>query len=164
MKGIALETIAVFLIAVVSITLLISFIGVNIPQALKAGYCSLFQGLLGFLPLPEASKPSLPSFCKQSSSQQLVYTESELPDRISFDLAAYIIACWEKTGRINLGQNMNCYEVVIKRISGTINETTVKEKMPDNYKNILNWKAGEVNSPKSLGIYYNSTEKSITVV
>jgi hypothetical protein len=164
MKAIALETIAFFLIAIVSIMVLISFVGINIPQALKQGYCSLAQGLLGFLPLPESLKPSLPAFCKQQAVQQTVYIEAELPERISFEIAAYTIACWEKTGKINLGQNSYCYEVVIKRISGIVNESTVKDQMPDNYKNILNWQAGEISSPKTIGIYYNSTEKLIWVV
>jgi hypothetical protein len=164
MKAIALETIAFFLIAIVSIMVLISFVGINIPQALKQGYCSLAQGFLGFLPLPESLKPSLPTFCKQQAVQQTVYIEAELPERISFEIAAYTIACWEKTGKINLGQNSYCYEVVIKRISGIVNESTVKDQMPDNYKNILNWQAGEISSPKSIGIYYNSTEKLIWVI
>jgi hypothetical protein len=164
MKAIALETIAFFLIAIVSIMVLISFVGVNIPQALKQGYCSLVQGFLGFLPLPESLKPSLPAFCKQQALQQTVYIETELPERISFEIAAYVIACWEKTGRINLGQNSYCYEVVIKRISGTVNETTVKEQIPENYKDILNWQAGDITTPKSIGIYYNATEKLIWVV
>jgi len=81
MKAIALETIAFFLIAIVSIMVLISFVGINIPQALKQGYCSLAQGFLGFLPLPESLKPSLPAFCKQQAVQQTVYIEAELPEK-----------------------------------------------------------------------------------
>jgi hypothetical protein len=143
---------------------LISFVGLNIPQALQQGYCSLAQGFIGFLPLPESLKPSLPSFCKKQPAQQTAYIEAELPDRISFEIAAYTIACWEKTGKINLGQNYYCYEVVIKRIKGIVNETTVKEQIPNDYKDILNWQAGEISSPKSIGIYFNATEKLIWVV
>jgi len=165
MKGIALSTIALFLIAIVSITVLISFVGVNIPRILKEGYCSIVQGLVGFLPLPESYKPSLPPFCKPFSVfQQLVYIESSQPARISFDTASYVMACWERTGRINMGQNTNCYEVVIKRIDGTVNEASVKSQLPENYKNLMSWQAGEITTPKSIGIFYNATQKLIVVV
>lgn len=164
MEGIALETIALFIIAIFSIVVLISFVGINVPQALQKGYCSLFQGIFGFLPLPESLKPSQPTFCKHQAQQQIVYIEAEMPDKISFEVAAYVIACWERTGKINIGQNSYCYEAVIKRIVGTVNETTVKQQIPENYKDILNWQAGEITSPKSIGIYYNSTERRIWVV
>jgi hypothetical protein len=164
MKGIALETIALFLIAIVSIMVLISFVGINIPKTLQQGYCSLLQGLVGFLPLPESLKPSLPLFCREQTSQQIVYIEAELPERIAFDIAAYVAACWEKTGRMNVGQNTYCYEVVIKRISGVVDEAMVKDQMPADYKNILNWQAGDISSPKSIGIYYDATQKLIMVV
>jgi hypothetical protein len=165
MKGIALSTIALFLIAIVSISVLISFIGVNIPEVLKEGYCSIFLGLAGLLPLPESYKPSPPSFCKSLREvQQLAYIESSQPDRISFDIASYIVACWERTGRINMGQNFNCYEVVIKRIDGVVNETSVKSQLPENYKNLMSWQAGEIKTPKSIGILYNATQKLIVVV
>lgn len=165
MKGIALSTIALFLIAIISITVLISFVGVNIPEALKSGYCSMVQGFVGLLPMPESSKPSLPLFCKPSSAiQQVVYIESSLPDRISFDVASYILACWERTGKLNVGQDTNCYEIVIKGIDGVINETTVKSQLPTAYKDKIDWQAGDVSTPKSLGVFYNSTQKLIVVV
>lgn len=165
MKGIALSTIALFLIAIVSITILISFTSVNIPQALKEGYCSMVQGFIGFLPLPESYKPSLPTYCKPSSTfQQVVYIESSNPERISFEIASYVMACWEKTGRLNIGQNTNCYELVIKKIEGAVNEASVKSQLPEKYKNLMNWQAGEVMTPKSIGIFYDATQKLIVVV
>lgn len=165
MKGIAISTIAIFLIAIVSITVLISFTGINIPQAMKEGYCLMLQGLAGLLPLPESSNPSLPSYCRSSIViQQTVYIESPYPDRISFDIASYVMSCWEKTGRINLGQNMDCFEVVIRRIQGTVNGTSVKSQLPEDYKNLLSWQAGEVTAPKSIAIFYNATQKLIVVV
>ncbi|MEM7814682.1 MAG: hypothetical protein QXK48_03895 [Candidatus Aenigmatarchaeota archaeon] len=164
MKGIALSTIALFLIAIVSITVLISFVGINVPNALKEGYCSMVQGLAGFLPLPEAFKPSLPSFCKPSIAQNLVYIESSEPERISFEIASYVMACWEMTGKINVGQNTNCYEIVIKRIEGKVDENSVRSQLPGNYKQLMEWRAGEIITSKSIGIFYNSTSKLVVVV
>ena len=165
MKGIALSTIALFLIAIVSIVVLISFIGGNMPQALKSGYCSMIRGLIGLLPLPESLKPSLPLYCEPFSVvQQMYYTESSNPDRISFDIAAYVMACWEKTGSINMGQDTNCYEIVIKRIDGIVNGDIIKSQLPEKYKGILGWQAGDVATPKSIGIFYNATQKLIVVI
>ncbi|MEM5829287.1 MAG: hypothetical protein QW040_00435 [Candidatus Aenigmatarchaeota archaeon] len=164
MKGIALSTIALFLIAIVSITVLISFVGSNIPNALKESYCSIVQGLIGFLPLSATFRPSLPPFCRQSPTQNLVYIESSNPEKISFDIASYVMACWEITGKINVGQNINCYELVIKRIEGSVNESSVKSQLPRDYKQIMEWKANEITTPKSIGIFYNSTSKLIMVV
>ncbi len=164
MKGIALETIALFFIAIVSIVLLISFMGFNVPKALREGYCYIARGLLGFLPLPEHAKPSLPHFCKETIYQQLIYIESELADRISYEIASYVMACWEKTGRIGMAQNANCFEIVIRRVNGVVNENSVKANLPERYRDLMSWRAGEIDRPKSLGIIYDAGQKLVVVV
>ncbi|MEM5853189.1 MAG: hypothetical protein QW228_02310 [Candidatus Aenigmatarchaeota archaeon] len=164
MKGIAISTIALFLIAIASIVVLISFVGTNLPAALKELYCSLFQGIAGFLPLPEYMKSSPPSFCKSTQIQKVFYIEASDPERISFEIASHVLACWEITGKIGVDQNTNCYEIVIKRINGIVDEDSVKSNLPKDYKGIMKWEAGEITTPKSIGIFYNSTSKLITVI
>jgi len=165
MKAIALSTIAIFIIAVASIVILISFLTTNFPEALKQAYCSLSRSLLGFLPLPEHLRPSLPTFCKSDYVlQRVVYIESSNPDRISFEIAAHVIACWEQTGKISLNKNANCYEVVIKRVEGVVDETSVKSQLPNEYKNLMEWQAGFVDREKSLGIFYDASKKIVVVV
>lgn len=165
MKAIALSTIAVFLIAIASIVVLISFLTTNLPEALRQGYCSISRSLLGFLPLPDYLKPNLPSFCKSDYVlQRVVYIETSNPDRISFEVASYVMACWEQTGRINLNKNVNCYEVVIRRIEGFVDEVSVKSQLPDEYKNLMEWQAGIVDVPKSLGIIYDANKKLVVVI
>ena len=165
MKGIALSTIALFIIAIVSIILLISFVGVNLSPALKKGYCDIVRGFVGMLPLPEHMKPSLPVFCAGAATyQQVVTIEAETADRIAYEIAAYSLACWKITGEINVGQNTNCYELVLKRISGEVTKEKVVAQLPAGYRNKIDWQAGSITTAKSIGIYYNATSKLIVVV
>jgi hypothetical protein len=165
MKGIALSTIALFIIAIVSIILLIIFVGVNLSPAIKKGYCDFLRGFAGLLPLPEHMKPSLPPFCAGAEVyQQVIYIETNDPNRIAYEIAAHSLACWKATGEVNVGQNINCYELVLKRISGSVESTDVIGNLPAGYENIIDWQAGSITTPKSIGIYYDATSKLIVVV
>jgi hypothetical protein len=165
MKGIALSTIALFVIAIVSIILLILFIGVNVSPAIKKGYCDMFRGFSGLLPLSENMKPSLPSFCAEPVGyQQVVTIESGDPDRIAYEIAAHSLACWKITGEINVGQNTNCFELILKRIYGDVTKEKVIANLPEDYRNSIDWQAGAIKTTKSIGIYYNATSKLIVVI
>jgi hypothetical protein len=165
MKGIALSTIALFIIAIISIILLIIFVGTNVSPAVKKGYCDIVRGLAGLLPLPEHMKPPLPSFCTSSAVyQQVVNIEAEDSDRIAFEIGAYCLACWEKTGKVGVSGNTNCFELVLKRISGEVTREKVIAKLEESYRNKIDWRAGSITTAKSIGIYYNATSKLIVVV
>jgi hypothetical protein len=164
MKGIAISTVALFIIAIFVVVLLIIFIGSNFSPALRSAYCSFLKGLRGFLPLPESLRPGLPAYCKEEVYSHTYYIESSQPDRIAYDVASYVLACWEITGKVDLKVNRTCSEVVIKRIEGSFNESLVKDKLPDNYKDILEWRASTIDKPKSLGIFYEYPRKKVVVV
>jgi len=165
MKGIALSTIALFLLAIVSIIILIMFIGTNFSTTIKKGYCYVVRGLTGILPLPESMKPPLPGFCTDSVDYQCVVAiEGDDPDRIAYEIASYSLACWKKTGEINVGMDKNCCELILKRVSGQVTNETVVAQLPTDYKNKIDWQAGVITTPKSIGIYYNSTSNLVVVV
>jgi len=164
MKGIALSTIAYILIAIVSVSLLITYIGLNFSPLIRKAYCSFLLGLTSFLPLPESLQPSIPSFCKVEPSAQVIEIESGDVSFISQKIAAYSLACWEITGEVNLGNDRNCYELVLKRVNGVVKEENVTSFLPQGYENIIDWKIGDITSPKSVGIYYNSTSNKIEVI
>ncbi len=164
MKGIAISTVALFIIAVFVVVMLIIFIGSNFSPALRSAYCSLLIGLRGFLPLPESLKPGLPTYCKEDVYPQTYYIESDQPDKIAYEVASYILACWEVTGRVDLKANRTCSEVVIKRIQGVVDKSLVMSKLPENYRNIFDWKADIIDRPKSLGILYEYPSKKVVVV
>jgi len=165
MKGIALSTIALIVLALIGVILLITLVGVTFSPALKKGYCDMIRGFAGLLPLPEYMKPSLPYFCTgKPSDQQEVTIEAEEPDKIAYDIAGYCLACWEKYGKINVGQNTNCYELILKRIIGNVTEARVLEYIPEGYKDKIDWQVGTITTAKSIGIYYNATTKLIVVI
>jgi hypothetical protein len=165
MKGIAIETIAVFLLAIVSIIILIMFVGTNFSSTIKKGYCYVVMGFSGILPLPESMKPPLPAFCTESSTYQYqVPIEGDDPNAIAYNIASYSLACWKKTGEINIGQDRNCYELILKRLSGEVTKEKVVAELPADYKDKIDWQAGLINTPKSVGIYYNATSNLVVVV
>lgn len=163
-KGI-LSTIAYFILAIVTIAFILGLLSNKIYPSMKRAFCSIFLGIRGLLPLPSTMKTDTPVYCQNN---EIIYIEtieinSKDPDRIAFNIASYTLACWEKTGKLNLGQNQICYELVIKNIEGEVNEGMVRSILSNN-ANILVWKAGIINSPKSIGISYNSNNKLIEVI
>lgn len=165
MKGMALSIIAAFILAIISIIILIIFIGTNMSPAIKKSYCDIVRGFVGMLPLPEHMKPSLPSFCSGTTTQNCIdRIETADPDDIAFEIAAQALACWEKTGKMNVGQNTNCCELVLKRINGVVTRERVIDKITEaNYKDKIDWQAGIISTAKSIGISYNATTRLIVV-
>lgn len=164
-KGIALSTIAYYILAIVTIAVILGLLGNKIYPSVKGSYCSIFLGLRNLLPLPSSMKSDVPAYCQKDTTVYIetVELESTNPDRIALNIASYSLACWEKTGKLNLGQNKICYELVIKSVDGEVNEAMVKAILSKDAE-ILTWKAGIITSSKSIGISYNSATKSIEVI
>lgn len=164
MKGIALSTIGYILIAIVAISLLITYIGLQLSPSLRKVYCNFLLGLNSFLPLPSSLKPSLPEFCEISHTFQTITIESEDVNYISRKIAEYSLACWSTTAKVELEIDKLCYEIVLKRLSGKVTKDSVTSQLPPDYRDIIDWKAGDIEMPKSIGIYYNATSKLIEVI
>ena len=168
MKGIALETIAYFIIALVTIVLILMLIGTKISPAVKNAYCHFVRGIRLVLPLPSHMKPALPTYCEKNATVYLEtkFIETEDPDRIEFLIASYIIACWEKTGKLNVGRNTLCYELVIKRRpTDIISKDDVLTLVEEIYSDITDWKTDDfITDVTSIGISYNPTSMKIEVV
>lgn len=169
MKGITIAAIGYFIIAFVTIILIIGLIGTKISPAVRNFYCSFSRGLRGILPLPEHMKPPLPSYCRLDGNGgfQTIIIENRDPEDIEFKIAAYCLACWERTGKLNKGQDTLCYELVLRRNpSGNVTKDRVNETLvEEGYPTILEWKADDtINSTRSIGISYNSNSKKIEVV
>jgi len=169
MKGITIAAIGYFIIAFVTIILIIGLIGTKFSPAIRNFYCSFSRGLRGILPLPEHMKPPLPSYCRLDGNGefQTVIIEDRYPEDIEFKIAAYCLACWERTGRLNKGQSIICYELVLKRTPlGDVMKDNVNQTLVDEgYPTILEWKTGSIiNSARSIGISYNADSKKIEVV
>jgi len=168
MKGIALETIAYFMIALATIVLIFSLIGTKITPAIRNAYCSFVRGIRLIMPLPSYMRPPLPTYCEKNVTVYLEtkFIESDDPGRIEFLIASYVIACWERTGKLEVGQNILCYEIVMKNPPrGPVSSGNVATYVDDVYQNIMNWRTDDpINQAKSIGITYDSTNKEIEVV
>ena len=169
MKGITIATIGYFIIAFVTIILIIGLIGTKISPSIRNFYCSFSRGLRGILPLPEHMRPPLPSYCRSDTNGPIPppIIESTDPKEIEFKVAAYVLACWEKTGKLNKGQDTFCYELVLRRNpSDPVTKDGINQTLADEgYPTILDWKTDEeITSKRSIGISYNSDSKRIEVV
>jgi hypothetical protein len=171
MKGIALETIAYFMIALVTIILIFMLVGTKITPAIKNAYCSFVRGIRLILPLPNYMRPPLPTYCEKNATiyLQTKFIDSDQPDTIESLIASHVIACWEMTGKLNIGQNILCFELVLKnKPTGDVGRDNVEEKISSEYSeysNIMNWRTDDpITEKKSIGITYNSTNKEIEVV
>jgi len=168
MKGITLAAIGYFIIAFVTIILIIGIIGTKVSPSIKNFYCSFSRGLRGILPLPEHMKPGLPSYCRFDGNGGIVVViiEDRDPDIIEYKIAAYCLACWEITGELNKGQDKICYELVLRRDpwdevkEGDVIKELEKEKFDD-----IEWKTDDtIISTRSIGIRYNAESKKIEVI
>ena len=167
MKGIVLSTVAYMILAIVAITLLITLIGIRISPALRKAYCSAFQGVTSILPLPEYMKPPLPQYCVSDNNVviETIELKTNIPEKIAFEIASHVAACWQKTGIANFGRDQLCYEIVISGVNGQVTEDDVKTLLEkEGYKNILSWKAGLISGPKSIAINYDADTKLIEVI
>jgi len=164
MKGIALSTIAYILIAIVAISLLITYVGLQLSPSLRKVYCNFLSGLNSFLPLPASLRLSLPEFCEISQTFQTVIIESGDVNYISRKIAEYSLACWSITAKVELESDKACYEIVLKKINGKVMKDNVTSQLPPDYRDIIEWKVGDIEMPKSIGIYYNATSKLIEVI
>lgn len=167
MKGLELSMIGYFVIALATIVLVLIFVGTRVSPSLQSAYCSFVRGLRSFLPLPSHMKPPLPAYCMKDAT---VYIETKTietrdPDKIEFLIASYVLACWEKTGNLNVGQDTLCYELILKDINPPgATGTDVNQKLTDEGFTKMTWKLeSSITEPKSIGISYNSTSKRIEV-
>jgi len=167
MKGIVLPTIAYFLIAFATIVLIISLINLKFSPSIKHAYCSFLRSLRTLLPLPSYMRPSLPSYCAEELTVKVREIEADDPEKISFLIASYIVACWKETGELNLKKNVTCYELVLTNVKppGVLKDDVNRTLTEEGYGDILVWRREDVIAkPTSLIISYNSTNKKVEVI
>jgi hypothetical protein len=103
MKGLALESIAYIVLALVSIFLIIGLVTGRLGPAAKSAYCKFLRGVKSILPMPSHLKTTMPVYCAQDGnsgieSHEIVFRE---PERVAYELAAYSlfkfqlpVGCW----------------------------------------------------------------------
>ncbi len=64
---------------------------------------------------------------------------------------------------IGVSEDTYCYELVIKRLDGSVSEKEVLAELPSEYRDVILWNAGTITIPKSLGVYYNQSEGKVVI-
>jgi len=169
MKGLTLEMMAYFVIALIGIIILFMFVTGRLSPAMRNAYCKILAGISGLLPIPKHLKPSLPSYCIPGKVvMEECIIRSRDPDAIAFQIASRVIACWKKTAEIDVGQDRLCYECYIEYgVDGVVTETMVTNYLREyssNYENIMSWKVGDITERMSVGIKYNANSKRVEVI
>lgn len=169
MRGLALETMAYFIIAIIGVSLLLYFLMSKVSPSIREGYCRFLAGLSGLLPLPKHLKPSLPKYCKPEgvTSEECVLRTRE-PESIAFQLASRIIACWEVTGKVGLDEDRLCYECYLENgVEGVVTEDMVMSYVSEyskDYGGIVLWEVGNIDRRMSVAIKYNSQQRVVEVI
>lgn len=169
MKGLALEMMAYFVIALIGVIVLFMFVTGRLSTAMRNAYCKLLAGISGLLPIPRHLKPSLPSYCvPERVVMEECVIRSRDPNAIAFQLASHVIACWKKTGEINVGQDKLCYECYVEYgVNGVVTKDMVVSYLLEyssKYGSIMDWKIDGIAEKTSVGIKYNAVTKLVEVI
>ncbi|MBU5690178.1 MAG: hypothetical protein QXM68_03490 [Candidatus Aenigmatarchaeota archaeon] len=164
MKGIALSVIAYMILSLVVLIVILSLIGNKIYPAAKEGYCKFVIGIRSVLPLPTHMKTDIPTICQKT---ERIYPEtieilSGDPLRISFNIAAYSQACWERTSNQNYNKDVLCYELVLRRVDSAVTYQMVQNYLGTNSNILLTF--NDITAPRSIGIIYNHQQNKIQVI
>jgi len=178
MKGLALETIVVAIIAIAGVIIFLHLIGA-FKSASNWFYCNVFIKIQSLF---SGQKFSIPNACKDYIKEEVKIEEiSEFGNKVvSRMLLAYIISCWKEAEMKGLNKDHSCYEIHFKRSVDNVTEFNVTKVLieEDGCKSIENadygcgfldqilWKVdGEIiRDQKVILIRYNSKYDAVEVV
>ncbi|MCD6403405.1 MAG: hypothetical protein J7K98_03685, partial [Candidatus Aenigmarchaeota archaeon] len=128
MKGLALNTIGVLVIAMVSVLLLLSLVSGTLKDAANWLYCKVYIKLLGFFQGQELG--SIPEVCKifylKNQAKEVEIKEGD-NTIFSRKLLALIIACWKEAEIKGLYEDHPCYQIRIKTRVEDVTEKNVSD-------------------------------------
>jgi len=179
LKGLALNVMFGFLIAVVAVILFISLVTGSLQNAAKWLYCDAYIKTVSFFWGQETA--SIPKGCKFEESPPEVVEINEQDNKIfSRQLLAYIIKCWKEVEIKRLYKTHSCYELnLLKEVDSVteenvtsilINEDHCKSIENSDYgcgaKNQIIWDIDGkiIKNQKIILIKYDSSEDAIRVI
>ncbi len=106
------RVIAYTAIAFAAIAVLLSITGLLAPGFAGQAMCGAYQGVLSIIPLPQETKPPLPSFCfpnerKLERLRLNLATNRELAEKLAY----YIDRCWGSADSGKHATSFVCYEL-----------------------------------------------------
>ena len=125
--------------------------------------CSVVKFLNAIVPF-SVMKPEIPSYCVEDEripSYEIFYSDK---NKIASELAAYVLACYEKSERASLSYDVDCFQVELKNNpSEPVTQDDLKNSLPPDYKDIFRMRSS-INSRDTLLIMYNATSRLIEVL
>lgn len=118
-SGLALTTIAIFIIAFFSLTTITLFINSPLRKAAEDLYCSV-----------HARFGETPAFCGSDTCEgEVVDIETSDKKEIGMEIAALSYACLKGKAGCSRGSNLLCYTINLPDSSQTVTETDVTEAL-----------------------------------
>lgn len=114
-QGLALTTVAIYIIAFFSLATITLFINKPLKEGATNFYCSI-QSQFG----------SKPAFCDSNACQgEKVTLDAENKNKLAMEIAAYSIACIKSKSGCSRGENIVCYTLNPKKTTEAVSEKDV---------------------------------------
>ena len=129
---IALNTMLVILIAVISIIMLIGFFSQLFPSFGKTVYCNTLFLVQKQSFIPQEMRAEQ-SFCQENPTTKKIYLEQDIDVNIS--ILSTISACWEQSEKGKRSDGILCFEIIVGNFITTpvhINETEITDILIEN--------------------------------
>jgi len=137
-KGLALHTIAAFIIAIIGVSVFLLLVSGNMQEAINTIYCKTYLWIANSIPFAET--PTIPEICtpkKYLASERINERDNKVVSRI---LLALTISCWKQAEILRKEEDFGCYEVKISNKVENVTEANLSTVLieEDHCKSIEN--------------------------
>jgi len=120
MRGLALETVASWLIAISAVLVVLSLL-LLFKDASRFVYCKLLFNVIKVFD----KSATLPAYCNVGKNLKEVSISDSSNELVARQLAAYIIACWKESELTGLNKERNCYGIYFENPVANVCEANV---------------------------------------
>jgi len=118
--------IAFIVIAFAAVAVLLSIVTAVAPSFMGQAGCQLSQSILGMVPIPAQSKPSLPASCLLDQGLQRVKLDVATNKELAEKVAQYIGQCWGSADMGRGARSFLCFELYSDK---STNEQAIADAM-----------------------------------
>ena len=109
------------IIALVALVLFFGIVKMFSGDAATSMTCKLHKNIIRHIPLPGYAEQPLPPECSDDPIEERM----EVKELTNNELAHYVVKCWQKAKLGMYGQELICYELYAKTVTGPISESTM---------------------------------------
>ncbi|VVB66269.1 Uncharacterised protein [Candidatus Gugararchaeum adminiculabundum] len=155
----ALRSVAYIMLALISIGLLLLFVG-RLQEAGKQQYCDGYKQALQLSP-----DEQIPSECVKYLNDASQGTRNLMGtgDSVGQEIAANAAACWKLTGARGIADSRGCGILYVEKLDGNVSEAKVRQVLQSNGQEFkLNWKA-DIKEKSLVKIDYDADAKAVVI-